>query len=368
MSRRHTCATTSLLSALALLAGCGDDASTPVESAVPDLAVQAAALATNSWTHFADLPSERRNVILAAVPKANGNTRLFAIGGDAVAHSAKGTTFAPVTTAYEWLPGLNKWARRADAPYLWQYPVPPAAVIGSKVYIPAGFFKCSNCQVPRDTMAVYDASTDTWARSVLPQYATGGVVWSFDDRLYWAGLCNDAVTGDGDMDFTYCRDTGARTRFLLRYNPSTNVWRYLTPPPRDHADGVTGTIGGKLYVAGTGGQTDVDIYDPATDTWTSGTPLGRPRTFVGGGAVKAKLYLVGGLTVDLSPSRATNQYDPLSNSWTARAQVPEAFAYDLGFAVRGNQGDHVRGTRIVVGGQPRLAILGGYGRHWQYVP
>jgi hypothetical protein len=121
-----------------------------------------------------------------------------------------------------------------------------------------------------------------------------------------------------------------------------------------------GTIGGKLYVAGTGGQTEVDIYDPATDTWSSGTPLGRPRRLVGGDAVKAKLYLVGGETEDATPSRATNQYDPATNSWTARAQVPEAF--DI------TSVNYVRGTRIMVGGQPRLAILGSYGHHWQYAP
>jgi hypothetical protein len=360
MSRRHTCATTSLLLAMALLAGCGDDDTTPVESAAPDAAVQAAALATNTWTRFADLPTERRNVILAAVPKANGNTRLFAIGGEAVAHSGTRTTFAPVTSVLEWLPGTNKWARRTDAPYLWQYPEPPGTVIGSKVYIPAGYFRCSGCQAPRNTMAVYDAATDTWTTSALPQYGTGGVVWTFDDKLYWAGLCDDGATGDGDGNYTYCHDTGARTLFLLRYNPKTNAWRYLTPPPREHADGVTGTIGGKLYVAGTGGQTEVDIYDPATDTWSSGTPLGRPRQLVGGDAVKAKLYLVGGETEDATPSRATNQYDPATNSWTARAQVPEAF--DI------TSVNYVRGTRIMVGGQPRLAILGSYGHHWQYVP
>jgi hypothetical protein len=84
---------------------------------------------------------------------------------------------------------------------------------------------------------------------------------------------------------------------------------------------------------------------------------------VGGGAVKAKLYLVGGMTAEFTPSRATNQYDPVTNSWTARAQLPAAFDLsEVGFAT------YMRGTRIVVGGQPRLAILGGYGHHWQYVP
>jgi hypothetical protein len=70
--------------------------------------------------------------------------------------------------------------------------------------------------------------------------------------------------------------------------------------------------------------------------------------------------VVGGLMQkpDLSwgQSRAMTEYDPATNTWVNRAQVPELF------------GPVIRATRVVIGGQARLAILGGFGHHYQWAP
>jgi hypothetical protein len=356
------------VAAVLLVAACGDRDTTPLEStpapvATADAAgtVTAAAQAHDTWTHQTDLPTQRSMPILAAVAKANGNTRLFAIGGSLVTTNPNGSfKFTAVGTVSEWLPNNNRWATKRNAPYVWadRASTPHAAVIGSKVYIPGGFIRCGNCFIPQDKMAIYDAAADTWATAPLPQLSTGALTWALGGKLYWAGRCNDDETNDGDDKTTLCHDTGARPLFLLRYNPANGNWVYLAPPP--HAiTGVPGTIGGKLYAAAIG----TDVYDPATNRWTTapGVPLPSDRYLIGGAAVEAKLFVAAsGSEETTTPPTATRAFDPATGQWATRAAVPERFPSLFGTTVRG--------VRVQVDGQPRLAIIGGFGRHWQYAP
>ena len=84
------------------------------------------------------------------------------------------------------------------------------------------------------------------------------------------------------------------------------------------------------------------------------------RLHAAGGAVKGKLYVVGGLMLRpdgaWGQSRATSEFDPASRRWLNRAQLPEVFGADI------------RATRVVIGGQVRLAILGGFGHHYHWAP
>ncbi len=345
-------------------ASCGEPAPAPLEPSEPVGPVEAAAVASNTWVHMADLPTERRLAVLAAVSKMDGNTRLFAISGEAVSYRTNGSpTFVPIGTVTEWLPATNRWVRRANTPYVWEGGPPPAAVIGSKVYIPGGWAACgSECLYPRNTMGIYDVPSNTWTTAPLPQHATRSNVWATGGQLYWAGACFDSDTYDGEGSYTVCDDSGSRPTFLLRYNPVTGSWVYLAPPVTDRYAGVTGVIGGQLYVAG-GLVPNLDAYDPAHNRWLGRQPLDRARIVAGGDAVKGKLYVVAGRMLKpdgtWGTSRATSEYDPATNLWRARAQIPELFpTWTSG----------TRGTRVVVGGQARLAVLGGYGHHWQWAP
>jgi hypothetical protein len=357
---------TTLLVALLYLAACGDRDTTPLESGsqstppAENVGVALAVQPHDTWTRHTDLPDQRSDPILAAVAKASGNTRLFAIGGNLVTTRPNGSLkFTPMGTVSEWLPNQDRWAHRTDAPYVWQDVTPVAGVIGSKVYIPGGFIRCGNCRIPRDSMAVFDAAADHWTTAVLPQTATGALTWALDGKLYWGGQCNDDETSDSGENTTYCTDAGSRRLFLLRYNPANGNWVYLAPPPHE-ITGVSGTIGGKLYAA-TAGRTDV--YDPATNRWSSApaVTLASGDYLLAGAAVQAKLYVVAsGFEETTTPPTATRAFDPNSGQWTVRAAVPERFPNTFG--------TYVRGARVEVGGQPRLVIIGGFGHHWQYAP
>jgi hypothetical protein len=343
--------------ALGLLIACGERDTTSLEPAEPAAGITATVIASNTWQDLADLPTERRNAMLAAVAKANGDTRLFAIAGEDSATRINGSgnpvpTIVPVGTVSEWVPATNRWVRRANTPYVWGLgsTFPEAVGIGSKIYIPGGFIRCGNCQVPRDSMAIYDATTNSWSVEQLPQLSTGSVSWAYQGQVYWFGHCNNQDTGDGDDRFTLCTDTGAHQLFLLRYDPPTHVWTYLATPSTDPVYGATGVVGGRLYLAS---RTRLDVYDVAKNSWSSGPPLAQDQSVGGGDAVKAKFYVVGGFGL-----QTTSEFDPATNRWRTRAPIPDQFAGQV----------FVRAARVVVDGQVRLAVLGGLGHHWQWAP
>jgi hypothetical protein len=111
-------------------------------------------------------------------------------------------------------------------------------------------------------------------------------------------------------------------------------------------DGGAAVVNGVLYVIGGQGGcgsviANVEAYDPVTDTWTAKAPLPEPATSFGVGVVNGIIYVVGG--GNLSGFLAhTYAYDPASDSWTAKEQIP---------VPRGGSGVTVLNGKIyVVGG------------------
>jgi N-acetylneuraminic acid mutarotase len=343
----------SLLSASLVLAiiGCREDA--PVAPTTP-ASTPAFALAANSWTAMRSLPLALVRAAVAAAPKAGGDTWLYSIGGSKHDTTASGfPKLTPMGSVYLWDPATNRWSRKANTPYVW-HDMPPAAVIGSKIYLPGGSTRFE----PRSTMAVYDIPSNTWSVVPTPQPGHDGTVWALNGALYWAGVCRDSDFPDGGSGV--CQDANVRAIFLLRYTPGTGAWTYLAPPPRVSGGMANGAAGKLLYMTGNsfGPQTTaLDVYDPAQDRWFTRQPIDRPRQFAAGASAAGKFYVIGGGMQRpdgaFGDSRATSEYNPATNLWTNRAQVPEIL--------------YGRATRVVVGGQVRIAFLG-EGHHWQYVP
>ncbi|MGH9786125.1 MAG: Kelch repeat-containing protein [Terriglobia bacterium] len=107
------------------------------------------------------------------------------------------------------------------------------------------------------------------------------------------------------------------------------VWETRAPFPLEATEVAAAAIGDKVYVLGgltTAGSTNrLFIYDAFTDTWKEGAPLP-----VAGGvdhanvaALDGKIYFLGGIRI-LSgfTTGETYEYDPASNTWTARASMP----------------------------------------------
>jgi hypothetical protein len=126
------------------------------------------------------------------------------------------------------------------------------------------------------------------------------------------------------------------------YDPATNVWVEKAPMPSPHwldSYGIA-VYQNKIYCIG--GPAN-NIYDPATDTWEAKTPMPTPRHFLTASVVEDKIYLIGGLALGPAPawqaaltndprmtlityssSSLTEVYDPIMDSWTEKAPIPNA--------------------------------------------
>jgi N-acetylneuraminic acid mutarotase len=121
------------------------------------------------------------------------------------------------------------------------------------------------------------------------------------------------------------------------------------------------TIGDKLYVAGGNGPadpTEVWAYDPAANSWdTSLAPTSARRDHAAGTVVDGKFYLIGGRW-EHSGNYATNEvYDPLSDDWEPRSDMPTPRS--------GLAADVIDGRIHVTGGED-IDVLCTYNRHEVY--
>ena len=161
--------------------------------------------------------------------------------------------------------------------------------------------------------------------------------------------------------YTYWGTTGLVERYDLTTNTPVidGAWNMPTP-----AYGCAGaSIGTNIYVVGGYDGTNIldnlRIFNTTTGTWSAGKPcpikIYAPAIAVSEG----KLYVFGGVT-DTSNNYAikdTYRYDPASDTWTKRADMPNAVCFGAGtlFSV---------GPKMwVVGG----AYYNGYGYERNYV-
>ena len=109
------------------------------------------------------------------------------------------------------------------------------------------------------------------------------------------------------------------------------IWAQKRDMPTPRYAMATAVINGKIYTIGgnkgpgPGGDSTLEVYDPAADTWTRKADMPTPRCFLSASVVNGKIYAIGGSRVESTdvPSLATvEEYDPESDTWTRRADMP----------------------------------------------
>jgi uncharacterized repeat protein (TIGR01451 family) len=165
----------------------------------------------------------------------------------------------------------------------------------------------------RAFVLVYDIATNTWA---------------VDDPLPAARYWIDCVAISGKI---YCAGgyTTSAQSTLYIYDPTAapgSRWTTGTALPAARY-GYTGVaLNGLYYVIGgytTSYQNTMIVYDPATGLWDSSrASMSVPRRYAAGGAIGGQIYVAGGLTSGTTYTLSSEMYDPVTNTWSPKADLP----------------------------------------------
>ncbi|MBS1580587.1 MAG: hypothetical protein JST66_00145 [Bacteroidetes bacterium] len=172
----------------------------------------------------------------------------------------------------------------------------------------------------------YDPTADRWThRSVFPGGAAGAltVCFSIGDKGY------------------ICKVSGAIGTWA--FDPADGSWTSKASfPGQGRSNAVGFTLDGKGYLGtGVGGSgpylRDFWSYDPATDSWTQRANFPGPRARAAAFAVAGKGYITGGTpslgSGDLTYTDTTYEYDPVTNTWTQRANHPTTNMRMVAFSI-----------------------------------
>jgi N-acetylneuraminic acid mutarotase len=130
---------------------------------------------------------------------------------------------------------------------------------------------------------------------------------------------------------------------LFAYDPKTDVWTQKKDMPTPRRFVAAAVVDGIIYVIGGGGMGNpvtgaVEAYDPKTDTWAAKTEMPTPRCAHSACAVNGIIYTIGGIVALYgSPVvvRTVEAYDPKTDQWTPKADLPGAACYVAAQVVNG---------------------------------
>jgi N-acetylneuraminic acid mutarotase len=168
---------------------------------------------------------------------------------------------------------------------------------------------------------VYDQASNAWFQLPdLPAPVGGLHAATIGNRIYVAGGY-----------YVLTPQAAIPTNALWAYDTTTNAWdTSLAPMPAALATAAMASVRGKLYIfGGDNGDSDSNNttyeYNPATNAWTQKADMPTARENNVAVTFQDKIYVVGGLRVTpqgVGPSLKTVEvYDPVANTWTTKAQL-----------------------------------------------
>jgi N-acetylneuraminic acid mutarotase len=217
--------------------------------------------------------------------------------------------------------GGGTWTQKADMPTA-RY-IPGSAVVDGKIYVIGG---APVRYGATPVLEEYDPATDTWTtRADMPTARQWLAAAAVDGIIYAIGGSEGRPAGDRDLST------------VEAYDPSTDTWTKKTDMPSARCTSAAAVVDGIIYVIGgvfatpAGYQTgDVEIlstveaYDPATDTWTRKADMPTARAWHAACVVDGRIYVSGGDTKwSAGPVLTTVEvYDPATDTWTQSSDMP----------------------------------------------
>jgi len=169
------------------------------------------------------------------------------------------------------------------------------------------------------TVEEYDPSTDTWTKKAdMPTARSGHSASVVNGKIYVIG-------GEPRAQ--------ASVSTVEEYDPAMDTWTRKADMPTKRTFLCTCAVDGEIYAIGgvTAGvpgadrnPSTVEVYDPATDTWTRRADIPTPRSMAATSAVDGKIYVIGGVmgSVGGSGMSTVEEYDPATDTWTRKANMP----------------------------------------------
>jgi len=140
---------------------------------------------------------------------------------------------------------------------------------------------------------------------------------------------------------------GGTSNINEEYDPTTNTWATKAVLPTGRSTLVTVAVQNKIYAIG--GYDDEhpgtptgknEVYDPTTDTWASKAEMPTARGQMCANTVNGQIYVIGGFVMTrplyVEESNKTEAYNPTTNTWATKAEMPYAAA-DLSSVVVGDK-------------------------------
>jgi N-acetylneuraminic acid mutarotase len=154
--------------------------------------------------------------------------------------------------------------------------------------------------------------------------------------MFFAAWRTLAVIGSAAIIFAGVNPASAQTAGPRGPAPAPGKWGRLAPLPEKSEEFSFGDVNGKLYLFGgvpTAGKGPLGItqeYDPSTNLWTKKKNIPVAIHHAAVAAYNGKLYLFGG-QAQVEPGGSTQvpvnntwEYDPGADSWKALAPMPTA--------------------------------------------
>ena len=198
-----------------------------------------------------------------------------------------------------------------------------AGVVNGKIYAIGGAPSLTGAYY--STVEEYDPATDTWTKKTrMPTARNGLAAAVVQDKIYVVGGEPSAQASLATVEM---------------YDPATDTWTPKANMPTKRTFHSACGVGGKLFVLGgvTAGDPAaewcppaLDVYDPATDTWTTKGNVKTPRACAAVCALDQRLFFIGGVLggdLHAAPVSTVEQYDPATDTWTRKANMPTARSY-----------------------------------------
>jgi RNA polymerase sigma factor (sigma-70 family) len=231
--------------------------------------------------------------------------------------------------------GEGKWTRKADMPTARSGP--SASVVKGKIYVIGG-----GKDEALSIVEEYNPADDTWTKKTdMPTPRLGLSTSVVNGKIYAIGGTKDANNS---------------LSIVEEYNPATDTWTKKADMPTPRICLSTSVVDGRIYaIGGTRGApwgrdhlSTVEEYDPATDIWTKKADMPTARAGLSASVVNGKIYAIGGVTTRLVALSVVEEYNPATDTWMAKTDMPTARVFLSTNAVNGKI--------YAIGGGPNLGV------------